>query len=287
MHLFTPSSLADALEMLATADAPLTPVAGSTDLLVAWPDQPKDEMSLLDLAPLRGELGAYRLTSDALELGALTTYWDVINDAEVAAAYPLLEQAARTVGAVQIQTRGTWAGNIANGSPAADGVLALMAYDAEVVLGSRAAARTVLLDQYYTGYRQSVRQTDELIVSIRVPRRPREHEWFHKVGARRAQAITKVGVALVKDACGWRVVANSVAPVVRRCRALEPALADGRSFRNPQELRPLLEQDITPIDDIRSTARYRATVLSRLLYHWLPKTVCASAATSESNQSRS
>jgi CO/xanthine dehydrogenase FAD-binding subunit len=244
-------------------------VAGATDLLVAWPERSKDDLHLLDLAPLRDELGAFHLTPDRLRLQALSTYWDVISSAEVSADFPLLEQAARSVGAVQIQTRGTWAGNVGNGSPAADGVLALMAYDATVVLQSHAGQRSVPLDQYYTGYRESVRRPDELIIAIDVPRRARRHEWFHKVGARRAQAITKVGVAVVQDARGWRVVVNSVAPVVCRCRAFEKALEAGQAFCRPREIRPVLEQDIAPIDDLRSTAAYRSDVLSRLLYYWL------------------
>jgi len=254
--------------MLAAAEHPLTPVAGGTDLLVCWPQQPKDDLHLLDLSRLR-ELQPLRLTDECLELGALTTYWQVIESREVSRAFPLLAQAARQVGAIQIQTRGTWAGNIANGSPAADGVLVLMAYDASVVLQSRQGLTEVPLDRYYTGYKQSVRRPDQLITAIRIPRRRRALEWFHKVGTRRAQAIAKVGVVVVRDAQGWRVVANSVAPIVCRCRALENALAGGRSFQSPEEVRHVLRNDISPIDDIRSTGRYRATVLSRLLYYWL------------------
>ncbi len=107
-----------------------------------------------------------------------------------------------------------------------------------------------------------------MIAAIRVPRRQRAHEWLHKVGTRSAQAISKVGVAVVKDDRGWRVVANSVAPVVCRCRTVEKALAAGRTFQNPEEIRQLLDADVAPIDDLRSTARYRSTVLSRLLYYW-------------------
>lgn len=272
MLLLTPNTLDEALELLATTDAGprgLTPVAGGTDLLVFWHQQVKNGLSLLDLSRLRAELQPSRLTESQLELGALTTYWDVISTPEVAAAFPLLGEAARQVGAVQIQMRGTWAGNIGNGSPAADGVPVLMAYDATVVLQSRGGRTEVPLDQYYTGYRKSVRRPDQLIVGVRVPRRTREREWFYKVGPRRAQAISKVAVAVVKDAHGWRVVANSVAPVVCRCRNLEQALDAGRSFGSPAEIAQILASDIAPIDDIRSTARYRATVLSRLLYYWL------------------
>lgn len=255
--------------MLSHADTPLMPVAGGTDLLVSWHHQVKDDWNLLDLSNLRAELQPLHLTNDSLELGALTTYWDVMSSPSVAGAFPLLAQAARQVGAIQIQTRGTWAGNIANGSPAADGVPVMMAYSATVVLESADGVTEVPLEHYYTGYKQSVRQPDQLIRAIRLPRRIRKAEWFHKVGARSAQAISKLGVAAVHDDDGWRVVANSVAPTVRRCRALESALDGGATFSTPDEIRRLLDIDIAPIDDLRSTAHYRANVLSRLLYHWL------------------
>ena len=269
MQVLTPKTLDEALELLAAEGRSLTPIAGATDLLVSWHHQPKNDLRLLDLTPLRDRLGPYRLTRDFLELGALTTYWDVLSSPEVSTMFPLLAEAARQVGAIQIQTRGTWAGNVGNASPAADGVLVLMAYGATVILQSQSGQTEIPLDEYYTGYKQTLRQPDQLLVAIRVPRRQRDHEWFHKVGARSAQAISKVGVAVVKDENGWRVVANSVAPVVCRCRAFEQALDAGRTFQSPAEIRALLDRDIAPIDDLRSTARYRATVLSRLLYFWL------------------
>jgi len=108
-----------------------------------------------------------------------------------------------------------------------------------------------------------------LITSIRLPRRQRQVEWFYKVGARSALTIAKVSVSAVKDTKGWRVVAGSVAPTVCRCHNLEQALDQGESFSSPEEILRVLQDDISPIDDIRSTARYRATVLSRLLYFFL------------------
>ncbi len=283
MQLHRPKTFEEALDLMADGAPPPTPIAGGTDLLVSWHDQPKDDLAMLDLSLLR-ELEPFRLTDEYLELGALTTYWQIIEAKEVGRAFPLLAQVARQVGAIQIQTRGTWAGNIANCSPAADGVPVMMAYDATVILQARDGTTEVPLDQYYTGYKQTVRRPDQLIRAIRMPRRPRsrpnrprrrvqplrgrrrEFEWFQKVGARSAQAIAKLGVAMVKDDHGWRVVANSVAPTVCRCRALEQALDAGQSFNNPQEIADILRADISPIDDLRSTAEYRARVLSQLIY---------------------
>ncbi|TWT42299.1 Nicotinate dehydrogenase FAD-subunit [Phycisphaerae bacterium RAS1] len=268
MKLLSPRSLPEALALLSAS--PATPIAGGTDLLVSWHHRAKDDLTLLDLSRLGGDLARMSLAADALELGALTTYWDVIRSSEVAAAFPLLVRAAREVGAIQIQTRGTWAGNIGNGSPAADGVPVLLAYDATVVLASSSGRREVALCDYWTGYKQSVKRADELIVAIRLPRRRRMFEYFHKVGSRSAQTITKVGVAIVHDDAGWRVAANSVAPYVCRCRNVENELNAGRRFASPAALRAVVGTDVSPIDDLRSTAAYRLNVLSRLLYFALP-----------------
>ena len=273
MRVETPATLQEALELMASAENPPTPVAGGTDLLVCWHHQRKTDLHLLDLSRIRHELQDIRMTDGHLELGGLATFWDVIASTDAQREFPLLVEAARQVGAVQIQTRGTWAGNIANASPAADGVAVLMAYDAVVILQSSAGRTETPLDRYYTAYKQTVRASNQIITAIRVPRRPRTHEWFYKVGARRAQAISKVGVAIVNDDAGWRVVATSVAPFVCRCRNLENELHRGRTYKTPGEIRKILDVDISPIDDIRSTADYRATVLSRLIFFWLKEHV--------------
>ncbi len=182
--------------------------------------------------------------------------------------FPLLVAAARQVGAVQIQARGTWGGNIANASPAADGVPVLMAYDAVVVLESATGGREeVPLDRFYTGYKEMRRRPDQLVVAIRIPWRAHDVAIFEKVGGRRAQAIAKVGLAIARSAAGWRVVAASVAPTVRRCPAIERLLEDGTAVRGPDDLLPAIARDVAPIDDLRSTAEYRKRVLARLLYY--------------------
>lgn len=268
MSVLLPSSRAEVLAIL--ADHPeAVPVAGGTDLLVHWPAQvERHDRRYVDLSGV-ADLGPHRWTDDALILGARTTYWDVIRDPRAASEFPLLVAAAREVGAVQIQARGTWAGNIVNASPAADGVPALMAYDAVVALESRAGTDEVPLDRFYTGYKQMRRRPDQLVTAIRVPRAARDVQAFEKVGTRRAQAIAKVGLAATRGPGGWRVVAWSVAPTVRRCPAVERLLADRTPIGGPGDLLPAIDQDVTPIDDIRSTADYRRHTLARVLHHAL------------------
>jgi carbon-monoxide dehydrogenase small subunit/xanthine dehydrogenase small subunit len=248
------------------AEPTAIPLAGGTDIMVNWPQRlSAHQATYIDLSGV-GDLRSIRWTDDALVLGAMTTYWDVIEDAQIAGAFPMLLDAARQVGAVQIQSRGTWAGNIANASPAADGVPVLMAYDAIVVLESATGRDEVPLAEFYLGYKQLRRRPDQLVTEVRIPRRSYRFHRFEKIGPRRAQAITKVGVAITHGDQGWHVVANSVAPTVCRCPAIERRLAAG-ALAGPDEILGALRDDISPIDDIRSTARYREAVLARLIYH--------------------
>jgi len=264
-----PTSTAHALAFLAKAGDALIPVAGGTDLLVHWPQKLDwHGRDYLDLSSL-GELKPHHWSEESLTLGSLTTYWDIVTDPRTRAEFPLLVEAARTVGAIQIQTRGTWAGNIVNASPAADGVLALMAYDAVVVLQSAEAIDELPLDQFYLGYKQMRRRPDQLVTAIRMRRRAHSVQRFEKIGTRRAQAISKVGLAITRSDVGWRVVANSMAPTVRRCRAIETMLERQTAITGPDDFLPALRKDVAPIDDVRSTARYRERVMARVLYHVL------------------
>src|SRR6266705_6073853 len=265
MNVMMPGSVPEALDMLAS-DGAAVPIAGGTDLLVHWPVRVEaHERTYVDLSRL-DSLRPLRWTADELLLGGLTTYWDVIRDDRASQEFPLLVDAARQVGAIQIQARGTWAGNIVNASPAADGVPVLMAYDAVVVLESWRGREEVPLDRFYTGYKEMRRRADQLVVAIRFPRRPYSYQVFEKVGARRAQAIAKVGLAVTRSDAGWRVVAASMAPTIRRCPAIERLLEVRTPLRAPDDLLPAIASDVAPIDDLRSTAEYRRRVMARVLY---------------------
>lgn len=271
MIVLSPTSLADACGLLARHGPSVVPLSGATDLCVHLPARLNaHDKTYLDLTRLV-ELKQIDWGHGWLRLGAGVTYWQTLCDARAGQELPLLRQAARQVGAVQIQSRGTWAGNIANGSPAADGVPVLMAYDAEVELASVRGLRRVPLRDYFTGYKQSVRKPDELIAAVHVPLRAYDHQQFHKVGARRAQAITKIGLAIVREQPGgvWRIVASSMAPTVKRCPAIESLLTSGVTISSPAGFAAAIAQDVCPIDDIRSTAGYRREVMARVLYHAL------------------
>jgi CO/xanthine dehydrogenase FAD-binding subunit len=264
MRVLCPTTIDEACTMLAEERA--TPIAGATDLFVHWPDHfEARDCTYLDLSGLN-DLRAIHWTDDTLTLGALTTYWDVIQDARCRERFPLLIDAARQVGAVQIQSRGTWAGNIVNASPAADGVPVLMAYDAIVTLRSRDGVDEIPLSDFYLGYKKMRRRQDQIIESILLPVRDHDFQVFEKVGSRRAQAIAKVGLAIAHSSAGWRIVVASMAETVRRCPSVEAILEENLTVTRPEDLLAAINADVRPINDIRSTAHYRETVLARLLY---------------------
>jgi CO/xanthine dehydrogenase FAD-binding subunit len=234
------------------------PLAGCTDVYVQLEFGQTPSQRYLDLWRL-DELRGIRETDGVLSIGALTTYTDLIRSPAVQKWLPMMVAAARLVGGVQIQNRGTLGGNIANGSPAGDSLPVLAAADAIVVLRSRTATRRVPLTEFYTGYRQSVMQPVELIVAIEVPR-VTGTQWFRKVGTRAAQAISKIVMAAVR-ADPPRIALGSVAPTVVRLPRTESALATG----SLAEAQAVMLQEIAPIDDLRSTAHYRRRVAGNLL----------------------
>jgi len=253
-----PRSVRDALRML-REDGPLTPMAGCTDIYVGLNFGALADRRFLNLGGLDA-LRGIEVRGEVLRIGALTTCREIIRSADVRRRLPMLAAAAREIGAVQIQNRGTIGGNIANGSPAGDTLPVLSAADALVELRSIDWTRKVPFTDFYTGYRASVRRPDELITAIELPR-IEGAQWFRKVGTRAAQSISKVVMAAVRGERP-RIALGSVAPTVVRARRTEDALAAGATLAEAQRI---LQEEISPIDDIRSTVAYRREVAARLL----------------------
>ena len=265
LELSRPRSLDEALRMLRD-EAPLTPVAGCTDVYVGLHFGTVPARRFIDLWPL-DELRGISELEGGLRIGALTTWTDVCESPLIAGRLPILAAAAREVGGVQIQNRGTLGGNVANGSPAGDSLPVLAVADAVVVLRSADAERRVPFTSFYTGYRATVMRPDELIVAVESS--PVEgRQWFRKVGTRAAQAISKVVMAAVRGPQP-RVALGSVAATVVRLPGTEAALASGAGIEAAQQV---LIDEIHPIDDVRSTAEYRKRVAANLLAQWWRET---------------
>ena len=257
LSIAMPRSLHAALMLL--RDEPLVPIAGSTDLYVALNFGTLADTRFIDITRL-AELRGIEVRDDLLVIGAGTTYTTIMQSAIVRERLPMLVQAASQIGGVQIQNRGTLGGNIVNGSPAGDSLPVLAAANAVLVLRSASAERRVPFTSFYTGYRASVLRPDELIIAIECPR-VKGRQWFRKVGTRAAQAISKLVIAAVRAPVP-RIAIGSVAATTIRLSRTEAALAAGVGI---DEAANILEAEITPIDDIRSSADYRRQVASNLL----------------------
>ena len=273
--LLTPTSLAEALTMLANEPSVWKPFAGGTDLMVLLEAGLLRHLNYINIWPL-DELRKVELTEKHIILGALTTYTDVQTNSILRAEFPMLCQAASETGGLAIQNRGTLGGNIVNASPAADSPPALLAYDADIELASTTGSRWVSYHGFHTGYKQMQMAQNELLTRIRLPRQTSKClHYYRKVGTRKAQAISKVCLAAIGSKEGQRIrdlriAFGSVAPIVIRCVSTENALRGKALEASTMELaRASVMKEITPIDDIRSTAAYRLRVATNLLVDFL------------------
>jgi CO/xanthine dehydrogenase FAD-binding subunit len=273
IDLIVPATLDDALQILAS-DASARPFAGGTDLMVVLEAGHLPEARYVSLWNI-GELRGIRETESGISIGALTTFSAIRTSAIVTSGWPLLVTAASETGGVATQNRGTIGGNIANASPAADTPPALLVYDAEIELRSLRGSRRLPYADFHTGYKRTRAEPGEIIAALHVPRRTGWRAGYRKVGTRRAQAISKIcfaGAVRFEGAsvAEARLAMGSVAPTVVRCLNAERALV-GRAIDDDAiaAAGAALDEDIAPIDDIRSTAEYRRRVARNLVVEYL------------------
>jgi CO/xanthine dehydrogenase FAD-binding subunit len=272
-------NLSDALALLASEPGVWQPFAGGTDLMVLLEAGKLSRKRFLSMAKLNDFRGV-EVTAEFVILGALTTYTEIQKHPVLQAEFPLLCSAAHETGSVAIQNRGTLGGNIVNASPAADSPPALLVYDAEIELISQRGIRWRPFHGFQTGYKKMQLAPDELLRAIRLPRRAKKwRQYYRKVGTRKAQAISKVcfaGAALIENGVirDIRIALGSVASIVLRAVKTEDALRGGSvSPVTIAAAKETLMREIAPIDDIRSTARYRLRVAQNLIEEFLLQVV--------------
>jgi CO/xanthine dehydrogenase FAD-binding subunit len=274
-ELVAPGSLSGVLSLMADQPGEWLPIAGGTDLMVQYAAGHLAARKLVSIWNLP-DLRRIHVTAAEVSIGAGCTYTDLRQHDVVEQEFPLLAQAAGWTGGIANQNRGTLGGNIINASPAADSLPALLVYEAELILISARGERRVPYTQFHTGYKQTLLTSDELVREICLQRRFAEYiSYSRKVGARNAQAISKVCLAglglvsggLIRDI---RIAAGSVAPVPLRLTQTE-RIVKGRaiSFALQQQAQRTAAGEIRPIDDIRSTSAYRSAVLGNLIGEFL------------------
>ena len=276
-EMAAPGTLSAVLSLLAQEPGEWLPIAGGTDVMVQYSAGRLPARKLVSIWNLP-ELRRIETIRGKVWIGAGCTYADLCDHDIVCREFSLLASAARWTGGIANQNRGTIGGNIVNASPAGDSLPALIVYDADLILVSAKGRRSVSYSDFHTGYRKTRLAPDELVESICLDRRfSGYYAHARKVGARNAQAISKVCfAALGRLADGVvddvRLAMGSVAPVPLRLSETE-RLVKGR--RIEPELMRLASRtaaaEIRPIDDIRSTARYRAAVAGNLVAEFLER----------------
>jgi CO/xanthine dehydrogenase FAD-binding subunit len=270
-ELIAPENLGAALEVLAQQPGVWKPFAGGTDLMVLLEAGKLPHREFVSIWKFP-ELRRIEVTPVSLVIGALSTYTEIQRNEILLREFPLLCRAASETGSVATQNRGTLGGNIANASPAADSPPALVVYDAEVELISAKRSRRLPYRDFHTGYKKMQLRDDELIWRIHLNRVPKQRkEYYRKVGTRKAQAISKVCFAAAADVENGRVndvriALGSVAPTVLRATETEKIFGGEKlSGALLKAAQASLGREISPIDDMRSTAVYRRRVAQNLL----------------------
>ncbi len=282
-ELIAPGTLQAVVALLADEPGKWVPIAGGTDLMVLYAAGKLPARKLVSIWNL-AELRSIEVLPAEIRIGAGCTYTELREHDVIAREFPMLASAAQWTGGIANQNRGTLGGNIVNASPAADSLPALLAYEAELILVSVRGERRVPYVGFHTGYKKMKLPPDELVRAICLRRGFSEYlHYSRKVGARNAQAISKVCIAalgrrrasVAGDVIGdtiddVRIALGSVAPVPLRLTEVEQ-IVSGKSV-DPMlvhQAKKVVAAAIQPIDDIRSTAKYRAAVAANLVAEFL------------------
>ncbi|SEP22619.1 xanthine dehydrogenase small subunit [Salinihabitans flavidus] len=266
-----PASLEELFHDLGSFSDNSRMIAGGTDLMVQN-EHRLNELELIDISGL-SELRGISQSDGSITIGALTSWAEIGRSKLIERWAPLLGLASHEVGGIQIQNRGTIGGNIANASPAADGLPGLYVYDAMVELASSSGQRSLPIADFMVGPGRTSLAAGEVITAVRIPKVEMPGTplvFFEKVGPRKAQTITKASLAFH----GWmeegrivapRIALGAVAPTVLRAREAERMLAKDITVAGVAMAAAQLSGIISPIDDIRSTAEYRSKLITGLL----------------------
>ncbi|HMK22464.1 MAG TPA: xanthine dehydrogenase family protein subunit M [Terriglobales bacterium] len=276
---FRPRSLSEAIDNLSRHGGQI--LSGGTDFFPALGDRPLPS-AIVDISGV-AELRGISTDDEYVRIGGLTTWTEILRT-PLPRCFDALKAAAREVGSIQIQNRGTIAGNLCNASPAADGVPPLLALNAEVELVSSEGTRRVPLGDFLLGNRKTVRHPDEVLTAVVIPRELEDaRSAFLKLGARRylVISIAMVAAVLKSDASGLvaqaRVAVGSCSVIARRLVHLENGLIGAPA--GPGIGNVVLAEHLSvlsPIDDVRAPAAYRQDAALTLVRRTLE--ACVEAA---------
>jgi carbon-monoxide dehydrogenase medium subunit len=266
-----PGNMQDAIAALQANDKPYL-LAGGTDLLIGMKTNAVNPKCLIDLKGIPDIDGIEY--DNGFKLGALTTVRDVEITPLIRQKIPVLSEAAATLGSIQIRNRATIGGNLCHGSPAADLAAILLAMNCEIEIATGNGARTIGLDQFFTGPNQTALKRNEVLSQIIIPKEIEQFKGIYlKHGPRKAMDIGIVNIAILMNAdagsgfCNQIMIAlGAVAPVPIRAEKAE-TLLNGNEL-NPAVIQKAAEtaaNETTPITDFRASAAYRRDLVKNLV----------------------
>lgn len=274
-----PQKIEEVLEILSKYGKEIKIIAGGTDLLVQYYDRLYEVSAWLDLKNIE-ELKEIKIDQNQIEIGAMATHTQLESSADIKRYYPVLSQAAADIGSPQIRNRGTIGGNIVNASPAGDLLPALIAYRAQFKLLFNKKEVLIPAENFFIGPKKTILKPEQLLskIIIPIPEQNTYSSWI-KIGKRKALIVATVSLALVlsmaednKIIKEVRVCLGSVAPTPFEIMEIREKMI-GRQFNQLDfnELGQLVEDRISPIDDIRGTKEYRQDVTKNIMINALKK----------------
>ncbi len=274
---FAPRKIEEALDILSKQEKEIKVIAGGTDLLIQYYDRLYEINSWLDLKNIK-ELQEIKIHQNQMEIGAMVTHAQLEKSAEIKKYFPVLGKAAADIGSPQIRSRGTIGGNIVNASPAGDLLAPLMAYNAQFKLLSTQGEKIVPAEEFFVGPKKTILEPAQLLTRIILPL-PSERTYgsWIKIGKRKALIIATITLVLVvemakdnKTVKDVRTCLGSVAPTPVEIKEIRKKMV-GKNFDQLDfaELGQIVEDKISPIDDIRGTKEYRKDVAKEIMINAL------------------
>jgi len=276
-QFFAPQEIEEALEILSKYGKEIKVIAGGTDLLIQYYDRLYEVNGWLDLKNIK-ELKDIRINKNKIEIGAMVSHAQLEKSEDIKEYFPVLNQAAADIGSPQIRNRGTVGGNIVNASPAGDLLAPLMAYDAQFRLLSIQGEKIVPAEEFFIGPKKTILEPAQLLTQIILPL-PSERTYgcWIKIGKRKALIIATITLALVvemaednKTVKDVRTCLGSVAPTPIEIEEIREKMI-GKKFSELDfnQLGQIVEDKISPIDDIRGTREYRKDVAKNIMINAL------------------
>ena len=271
-----PQSLKEALSLLAKYKGTAAVLAGGTDLLVRMKENLQTPQAVIDIKQAKG-LGGLKAGAKSLTVGALASFAEIIESQEVREKYPLLWEAARTVGSTGVRNRATLAGNICSAVPSLDSGPALLAYEAVIAVQSATGKRVIKAEDWFLGPRKTALKQEELVISITIPLPPEKYgAAYAKLGRYRGEDLAQAGIGVIALADKtYRIAFCALGPTPKRAASIEKFLKGKElSAENTAAACALVEAEISPITDIRATREYRLHMARILLERALLAAQC-------------